>query len=133
MGSSLIWVKANKPIDAKTASGERVFHPGEVFQVNPIKARPLIEHNVLQEVTPSDDLMVKDFKKKNIAVRIRSEVLREDIWLVSNESFREYLKAEGLVCYLPKEILYMTNLSPKGIRALHIIKKEFGGHTKIFQ
>jgi len=35
-----------------------------------------------------------------VRVRIRSEVLGEDIFLVSNEATREHLKAEGLV-WLP--------------------------------
>lgn len=51
MRSSLIWVTASKPINAKTYSGEKIFQPGEAFQVNPFKAKPLIEKNILKEVT----------------------------------------------------------------------------------
>lgn len=191
MGSSLIWVKAIKPIDAKTASGTRVFQPGEPFQVNSVKARPLIEKNILREVDPleaafqevtdklsatfaiwsisghkkailaalsrlddaswaDNDLLAlqeaieeiegllsesiaEDFSSKNMAVRIHSEILGEEIYLVSNESVRQHLKAEGLVCYLPEEILHMRNIPPEGIKAIHDIKKEFGGNTRVIK
>ena len=70
-------------------------------------------------------LPLEDFKSQNLAVRIRSKVLGEDIWLVSNEGVRDYLKAEGLICYLPEKILKLKGLSAEAIRKVHEVKKVF--------
>lgn len=68
---------------------------------------------------------IEEFKSQNLAVRIRSKVLGEVIWLVSNENVRDHLKAEGLVCYLAEEILHLKELCPDDIRATHNVKKVF--------
>ena len=67
----------------------------------------------------------EDFKSQNLAVRIRSEVLKEDVYLVSNEATRDRLLSEGLVCYLPGEILELKGLSPEDLRKIHMVKKVF--------
>jgi len=71
------------------------------------------------------DLSLEEFKARNIAVRIQSEVLGENLWLVSNEETREHLKAEGLVCYLADEIQNLRGLSKKMLRKIHEVKKVF--------
>ena len=71
----------------------------------------------------------KDGSSERFAVRvkIRSEVLGEDIFLVSNEATREHLKAEGLVCYLPEEIPNLRGLSKEMLRKVNECKKVFEG------
>jgi len=59
MEPSLIWVTASRPINAKTHSGEKIFQPGEAFQVNPVKARPLIEKKILKEVVAPPDGLIE--------------------------------------------------------------------------
>lgn len=72
-------------------------------------------------------LTLEEFKAQNLAVKIRSKVLGEDFWLVSNEETRDHLEAEGLVCYLPDEILHLLGLSQEAIRKLHKVKEVFNG------
>ena len=67
----------------------------------------------------------EEFKSQILAVLIRSKVLGDDIWLVSNEDAREHLKAEGLVCYLANEIEQLKGLSQGAIRKVHEVKKVF--------
>lgn len=139
-----------KPIRVKSRG--RIFRPGETLEVDPQKAKRYIDLGALRPVDqPGDKLEpgsvevvptpetpetektdpVTDFRRKNIAVRIRSAVLGEDVWLVSNESVREHLKSEGLVCYLAEEIELMKNLSPEAVKKIHLVKKQFGGSTRI--
>lgn len=68
---------------------------------------------------------IEDFKTKSLAIRIRSRILGEDIWLVSNKETRSHLEAEGLVCYLADEISHLKRLSPASIRKIHEIKRIF--------
>ena len=68
---------------------------------------------------------VADFREKNLAIRIRSAVLGENVWLVSNEAVREHLKSEGLVCYLAEEIPGLKGLSRETLRAIHEAKRVF--------
>jgi len=123
-----------RPIRLKSQRG-RVFHPGDRIDVDPEKARPLIDRGILRTIPDPSAAEkvdpVADFKARNIAVRIRSAVLGEDVWLVSNEAVRAHLKSEGLVCYLPEEIELMKNLSPEVVQRIHLLKKQFGGLTRI--
>jgi len=79
-----------------------------------------------KEKTDAIDPVI-DFKTRNLAVRIRSEVLGEDIWLASNEQVRDHLKAEGVAVYLADEILHLKGLSPEALRRIHEVKKVFEG------
>ena len=75
-----------------------------------------------------EDIMVLsagEFKSRNIAIRIHSDVLEEDFWLVSNEETREHLKADGLVCYLAEEIPNLRGLSKERLRYINEVKKIF--------
>lgn len=70
-------------------------------------------------------LSLEEFKAAKLAVRIRSKVIGEDIFLASNEAVRDHLKAEGLACYLPEEILHLQGISQAAIKAVHEAKKIF--------
>lgn len=95
---------------------------GDGHPVAPRKAGP--EEGILTQ-TSSQMTPLEDFKAKNLAVRIRSAVLGEDVFLVSNEAVRDHLKAEGLVVYLAEEIPCLRGLSPKVLKAVHAAKKVF--------
>ncbi len=72
-----------------------------------------------------------DYSKRKEAVRIYSEVVGDYVYLVSNESVLSHMKAEGLVCYTPEEIIHMGKLSAEEVKAIHCVKKQFGGDTRI--
>ena len=131
MGSALIWVEALRPINAKSPSGERVFEPGEVFQANPEKAVPLIEQGIvkrmggaLEDEGDSSDVL-EGFGSLKLAVRIRSKILGEDVYLVSDENVRDNLQSEGLPVYLPEEIECLKGLSEEDLKMINTIKKIF--------
>ena len=69
----------------------------------------------------------EEFKTRKIAIRIRSEILGEDFWLVFNEQTKSHLNAEGLVCYLPEEIPNLMGLSKERLRYINEVKKIFEG------
>ena len=113
-----------RPITLKTPQGPRVYQPGETFEASEDKARPYLEQGMLRSFEPRTD-SVEDFKSHNLAIRIRSKVLGEDIWLVSNEATREHLQAEGLPVYLADEISHLKGLSPEELRKINTVKKQF--------
>ena len=69
----------------------------------------------------------KEFKARKIAIRIRSEILGENFWLVSNEETRSHLNAEGLICYLADEIPNLRGLSKEMLKKINDVKKVFEG------
>ena len=91
-------------------------------QDKPERISPTPSQPTSEEIS---EMSLEEFKSQNLAVRIRSKVLGEDIWLVSNEDAREHLKAEGLVCYLANEIEQLKGLSQGAIRKVHEVKKVF--------
>ena len=115
-----------RPVTLKTPSGPRSYWPGESFSADPEKAQPYVEKGLLQ---PVDDQVqeqnLASLKARNVAIRIRSRVLGEDIWLASNEAVRDHLKAEGLAVYLAEEIQHLNGLSLDALREIHKTKKVF--------
>jgi len=55
------------------------------------------------------------------AVKIRSDLLGEDIWLV----FGDFQIDDGLVCYFPEEIEYLKGLPPDEVKRIFKVKKVF--------
>ena len=118
-----------KPLKLKTVLGEKIYRPGDVFEAIPEKVTAVIDQGLARpakSIYPCEickkEFFVKDgddssrlirhsclsldgLKSRNIAFRIQSEVLGEDVWLVSNDSTKERLKSEGLVVYAVDEFL----------------------------
>ncbi len=100
---------------------------------NQMETIPIIDGNfedknrVARKPTKEDvlSLGLSEFKTQNLAVRIRSRILGEDIWLVSNEEARDHLKAEGLVCYLANEIPHLKGLSLEALKKIHETRRIF--------
>ena len=70
-----------------------------------------------------------EFTKKNLAIKVYSEVLGELVWMVSNEKLIHQVKDDGSVTYLPSELEYLLNLkaTPDDIKKIHAIKESFSG------
>lgn len=74
------------------------------------------------------ELSLEEFKARNIAIRIKSDVLNgEEFYLVSNEEMADNIKGEGLAYYFPDEISALRGKSPEMIRTIHKTKKIFLG------
>lgn len=58
------------------------------------------------------------------AVRIASDVLGEDIWLVLDRGF---IPTDGLATYYPEEILELKTKTPEALRNIHEAKLAFPG------
>jgi hypothetical protein len=67
-----------------------------------------------------------DMQQRHFAVRIYSELLGEDLWLLSDEKMREYLD-DALEVYLPGEIKHLSEIEPSSdhLRKIHECKKIF--------
>ena len=117
-----------KPVSLRTPNGPKVYQPGDTFEAPEAKAQPYIEQGLIRPVdgqTSGATDSVADFKSKNLAVRIRSAVLGKDVWLCSNETVRDNLKSEGLVCYLAEEIPHLRGLDTDALRAIHEANRVF--------
>ena len=89
------------------------------------KASPTSVQSSSAQGDKSDMDFLEEFKSQNLAIRIRSEVLKEDVYLVSNEGVRDRLKGDGLVCYLPEEVEKLKGLSPEDLKRINMVKKVF--------
>lgn len=71
-------------------------------------------------------MTIDEFRRQDLAVLVRSYLLGEDFYLVSNRHCLPRLDGR-LVTYLPEELEAIYQLSPDFIKRIHKIKKCFGG------
>jgi hypothetical protein len=94
-----------------------------------LEKREVEPERVEPESFPFEGIMslsYEEFIKADLAVKIRSSLLDEVIFLVSNEEMADQVEAD-YVYYLPDEILALQGLKPKEIRKAHLVKKIFSG------
>jgi hypothetical protein len=74
---------------------------------------------------------LKEFSKRNIAIKVNSEILNEDIYFVSNKKVRDLLLGSGLTTYLPAELnhLISINITAVELQRIHMVKRNFVGST----
>ena len=105
---------------ALSEDGERIRVTGprgvitEELKESLMEGKPQLLALLKEQSCELEDIMTLSadkFKSRNIAVRIRSKVLGEDFWLVSNQETKARLKCEGLVVYLPSEIRTLKGIS----------------------
>jgi hypothetical protein len=81
---------------------------------------------------PSDlssilDTDLKQFGESGIGIRIWSELLGKEIWLIPRDSdIRKIPKGETSYTVAELEILVNSNLGPQGLRMIDSIKDSFG-------
>ncbi len=73
------------------------------------------------EATPSPEV-VED--KTIQGVKIYSQVLHDEIWLILDRSF---VPSDGLACYYPEEIPLLRNKTPEELKEIHRAKLAFPG------
>lgn len=87
-------------------------------------ASPLTLDQILQ-------LKLSELSRRNIALKIYSEVLGCEIWLCGNEQMAKQLKEDdpGAVIYTANEMkrLLSLNPDPKGLMNIHTAKTIFPG------
>lgn len=71
-------------------------------------------------------LSYEEFIKANLAVKIKSRLLGEVIFLVSSEETAGQVEAD-YVYYFPDEVLALQGLTPEEIKKVHLVKKSFEG------
>lgn len=72
-----------------------------------------------------------DFKNTKLILKLHSELLGEDFYLVANRELKSKVEAENLsvVVYLPHEIEYLSSLHLRELKRIHAVKKVFGGEV----
>ena len=94
------------------------------------KARLLEEGKNLNE--EGEQHSYNGSSEKQFAIKIHSELLGEDIWLLSNKGMGKEID-DDLVNYLPHEIKHLVKLkaTPEELKKLYLIKEIFPG-SEIF-
>jgi hypothetical protein len=67
-------------------------------------------------------------EEKTAGVKIASQVLGEDIWLVVDPDFKP---DDGLACYYPEELEVLKTKSPEDLREIQKCKLAFPGSKVI--
>lgn len=62
--------------------------------------------------------------RRPIAAKIYSHILEDHVWIALDPPFQAN---DGIPVYLPEEIRNLRGATPEEIRAVHRVKKEFGG------
>jgi len=75
-------------------------------------------------------MTLAEFMASNEVIRVRSRLLGEDVWLVSDESLRLVVPDPTLVVYTAAELRHLVDISPQDLINLHRIKKTFHGHIE---
>lgn len=73
---------------------------------------------------------LSEFKKGNYLIRVRCRHLNnEEVFIASTEREATIGRAEGLVVYLPDELINLikAKATPEEVRAVHIVKSSLGG------
>lgn len=111
--------------------------------VNPKWGKCFACHALLVENRPHENntnhdhitfMPLDKFGKSNMAIKVYSELLREEIWIVSNEEMKNKVADEGLVVFLPHEIQHLTKIraATDEIKKIHMVKKTFLGSDFVF-
>ena len=69
---------------------------------------------------------LNEFRKADLAVLLKSYLLGDDFYLVSNPQCLQYID-DSYVTYLPEELEIVYRLSRDSLKKVHEIKKRFGG------
>jgi hypothetical protein len=74
------------------------------------------------EITRFLSLTAKEFSRESAAILIKSYLLGENIWLISNPSCLPQIDHK-YVAYLPQEFEALCKLSPSSMKQVHWLKK----------
>ncbi len=91
--------------------------------------KPEIITEIREEV---ENMTLEEFAGAALAVKVFSRTLGEDIYLCSNERAKRVVSSEGLVAYLPDELLEIHRAKPGNVqlRQIHETKRVFNGRIR---
>ena len=76
------------------------------------------------------DLTLAQFARSGKVLRVRSRLLGEDVWWVSDGNLKRAVADPTLVVYTAGELRHLVNISPRDLINLHRIKKTFHGNIE---
>jgi len=89
------------------------------------------QKNNSKNILPISELTINEFAKRNLAIPLYSEILKEEIWFCSNESMVQKIKQDNpdAVCYTASELLELIRLNPsrESLKKIHLSKSTFNG------
>lgn len=87
---------------------------------------PNIPSSFLQKI---QNICYSDFIKANLIVKLHSDLIGEDFYIVSNTEAKAQaeMATPGIVVYLPDEIIRLGCLTQEEVVKAHMVKKVFGG------
>jgi len=90
-----------------------------------------------ENLIPLNEMKIKDFAKRSMAIQIFSKTFDEEIWFCSNEEMANKIREDDpeSICYTADELIHLNNLNldKSGIRKLHNLKKTFRGKIALSQ
>lgn len=97
----------------------------DIYRMKPAEAQ-----RILDDAAKVKGMTWEEFSRSSFVMEIYSAILGERVLVAPNTEVAARVKDEGLVIYLPEEILAMKGLSPEERRKVHMIKKEMGGRLE---
>lgn len=97
---------------------------------HPLNDYRLIDPDDVEAMFKLLKMPLSQFKKGGYLIRVRCRHLGgEEVFIASSEKHAEIGRSEGLICYLPDELLHLIKgqATPEEVRAVHMVKKELGG------
>ena len=83
--------------------------------------------------SPIPNIKISEFKKRNIAVEVYSEILNENVWFCSNEEMVKQILEDdsNAVCYTANELQKLIELNPSKdfLKKIHDTKTVFDDST----
>lgn len=117
----------------KVVDGKLRLSPADLVTEDIVEIMKQHKAEIIDEVRQSvENMTLDEFADAGRAVKVFSEVLGEDIYLCSDENAMMMVHAEGLVAYLPDELMSIHQAHPKReeLMQIHEVKKSFDGRVK---
>lgn len=117
----------------KVVDGKLRLSPADLVTEDIVEIMKQHKAEIIDEVRQSvENMTLDEFADAGRAVKVFSEILEEDIYLCSDEDAQEMIQAEGLVAYLPDELMAIHQARPgsEALKLIHEVKKSFNGRVK---
>ena len=75
-------------------------------------------------------MTLAEFARSRHVVRVRSRLLGEDVWWVSDATLQDAVPDSALVVYTAAELRHLVGISPQDLINIHRIKRTLCGHIE---
>jgi hypothetical protein len=117
----------------KVVDGKLRVSPADLVTEDIVEFMKAHKVEIIAEVRQSvENMTLEEFADAGRAVKVFSEILGEDIYLCSDENAMKMVHAEGLVAYLPDELMaiHQAHPSSEALKLIHEVKKSFNGRVR---